>query len=306
MRQTLRPNAAKIRLILRALIALAAVLSLFPLAARADESLSSRREAARTQYERAEKARAALEARPESSRTLKDYTALVIEYQRVYLITSHAADVPASLNEVAVLFRAMGDLFDARFYQRSIDSFQFLLREYPAGKYLEDALLGVAHIEQDDLHDSVQAQKTYEQFLAQHPRSVHAAEVRASLDKLNAPSVSAKAAQPLPASPSPVAKEHSDRNAAKTISAEKTPPATDTKPGSPDGNSDGDNSGPDVSRIRTWNADTYTRIVIDVGSKVNYQAARISGPDRIYFDIEEPSSIRLCFASRSMWMAADS
>ena len=45
-------------------------------------------------------------------------------------------------------------------------------------------------------------------------------------------------------------------------------------------------SGPQVSRIRTWNADTYTRIVIDVGSKVKYQAARISGPDRIYFDIE--------------------
>ena len=41
-----------------------------------------------------------------------------------------------------------------------------------------------------------------------------------------------------------------------------------------------------MSRIRTWNADTYTRIVIDVGSKVKYQAARISGPDRIYFDIE--------------------
>ncbi len=41
-----------------------------------------------------------------------------------------------------------------------------------------------------------------------------------------------------------------------------------------------------VSRIRTWNADTYTRIVIDVGSQVKYQAARISGPDRIYFDIE--------------------
>ncbi len=61
------------------------------------------------------KARQALEARPEASRTLKDYTALVIEYQRVYLITfPHAAEVPASLNEVAVeLFRTMGDLFDA-------------------------------------------------------------------------------------------------------------------------------------------------------------------------------------------------
>ncbi len=41
-----------------------------------------------------------------------------------------------------------------------------------------------------------------------------------------------------------------------------------------------------MTRIRTWNADTYTRIVIDVGAQVKYQAARISGPDRIYFDIE--------------------
>ena len=91
----------------------------------------SRRDAAKAQFERAEKARQALEARPENARTLKDYTALVIEYQRVYLITSHAADVPASLNQVAELFRTMGDLFDAKYYQRSIDSFQFLLQSYP-------------------------------------------------------------------------------------------------------------------------------------------------------------------------------
>ena len=72
----------------------------------------------------------------------------------MYLITSHAADVPASLNQVAELFRTMGDLFDAKYYQRSIDSFQFLLQQYPTSKYREDALLAIAHIEQDDLHDS--------------------------------------------------------------------------------------------------------------------------------------------------------
>src|SRR5271165_5035081 len=237
MRQTLRPNAAKTRPIPRALIALVASLSLFPMLGRADDSSSSRREASKAQYDRAEKAREALEARPEVSRTLKDYTALVIDYQRVYLITSHAAEVPASLNEVALLFRTMGDLFDAKYYQRSIDSFQFLLREYPAGKYREDALLAVAHIEQDDLHDSVLAQKTYEQFLALHPRSTHAAEVRASIDKLNAAAASAKPAQPLPASPSPSARDHSERIAPKTVSAEKTPPTTDTRPGSPENNS---------------------------------------------------------------------
>jgi len=281
MRQTLRHKAATIRPILRALFAYVLVLSIFPLAARADENAISRSQAAKAQFERAEKGREALEARPENGRTLKDYTALVIQYQRVYLITSHAADVPAALNHVAELFRSMGDLFDAKYYQRSIDSFQFLLRDYPTSKYREDAQLAIAHIELDDLHDAVLAQKTYEQFLALHPRSPHAAEVRVILNKL-----SAEAAPPKPAGQTPVNKDRVDRATPKSVSADKTPPTTDTKEGASVEISDADGSNPQVSRIRTWNADTYTRIVIDVGSKVKYQAARISGPDRIYFDIE--------------------
>jgi len=41
-----------------------------------------------------------------------------------------------------------------------------------------------------------------------------------------------------------------------------------------------------VSRIRSWNGDMYTRVVIDVGSEVKYRSARIPEPERIYFDIE--------------------
>ena len=281
MRQTLRQNAATIRRILRVFFAAVIVLSLFPFAGHADQNTSSRRDAARAQFERAEKTREALETRPESARTLKDYTALVVEYQRVYLITSHAADVPASLNHAAELFRTMGDLFDTKYYQRSIDSYQFLMREYPTSKYREDALLAIARIQQDDLHDPALAQKTYQQFLSLHPRSVHASEVRAALDRISAESAAAKTPQPSTAD-----RDRSDRAVPKTVSADKTPPATDTKQGAPEDNSAADGSGPQVSRIRTWNADTYTRIVIDVGAKVNYQAARITGPDRIYFDIE--------------------
>jgi N-acetylmuramoyl-L-alanine amidase len=265
-------------------------LCLFPLISQlisqstafADENSESRRDAANAQFDRAEKARQSLEARPEGARSLKDYTAVVIEYQRVYLTTSHAENVPASLNEVAELFRTMGDLFDAKYYQRSIDSYQFLVKQYPTSKFREDALLAIAHIQQDDLHDLAAAQKSYEDFLSAHPHSQHAAEVRASIDKMNAASAAAaKAAQP-----APVPNNHSDRMNLKNVSAEKVPPTTDTKPGSPEETSSENSSTPRVSRIRTWNADTYTRIVIDVGSKVKYQAARISGPDRIYFDIE--------------------
>ncbi len=103
----------------------------------------------------------------------------------------------------------MGDLFDAGFYQRSIDSFQFLLREYPAGKYREDALLAVAHIEQDDLHDSVQAQEDLRTVGAAPALPVHAAEVRASLDVAECPERLGQGGAACPASPSPVAKEHS-------------------------------------------------------------------------------------------------
>ncbi len=281
MRQTLRREAALNRPILRVLFATVVVLSLFPLAIRADEDASSRRDAAKSQFERAEKAREALEARPESVRTLKDYTALVIEYQRVYLITSHAADVPAALNEVAELFRAMGDLFDAKYYQRSIDSFQFLLQEYPTSKYREDALLAIGQIQMEDLHDPALARKTYQQFLTLHPRSSHAAEVRAILDKASGEMAEAK-----PPEASAGGADRRDRAATKSISADKIPPTTDTEQGASKDNSDTDEDSPHVSRIRTWNADKYTRVVIDVGAKVKYQAARLSRPDRIYFDVE--------------------
>jgi N-acetylmuramoyl-L-alanine amidase len=278
----LRHKAAKTWPILRVFFASLLALSFFPLAARADNNTPARREAAKNQFARAETNRQALEARPESVRTLKDYTSLVNEYQRVYLITPHAADVPAALNEVAELYRTMGDLFDEKYYERSISSYQFLMREYPASKYREGALLAIAHIEQDDQHDAILAQKSYEQFLALHPRSSHAAEVRAILGKLAAETASAK-----PPAPRPAARDRSGRVSPRTVSADKIPPATDTrKPGSSEGAPASGGSVPEVSRIRTWNADTYTRIVIDVGSKVKYQAARISGPDRIYFDIE--------------------
>ena len=52
----------------------------------------------------------ALEARPEKDRSLKEYTSVLNRYRRVYLITPRAAEVPAALNQVAVLYRVMGDL----------------------------------------------------------------------------------------------------------------------------------------------------------------------------------------------------
>ncbi len=299
MRQTLRPTAAKIRPILRVFFASLIALSVFSSFAGAESNSSARRDTAKVQFDKAEKDRQALEARPENSRTLKDYSSLVAEYKRVYLISTRAADVPTSLNLVAELYRTMGDLFDEKYYQQSVNAYQFLLKQYPTTRYRETALLAIAHIEQDDLHDDALAQTSYEEFLTLHPNSSHAAEVRVILAKMKSSAAKAKlaartsvaAAQPAPAgSAGPTENEKSERAQLKPAAAEKAPPATDTNSGLSSSSLAGSrgpaNSGPRVSRIRTWNADTYTRIVIDVGDEVKYQAARISTPDRIYFDIE--------------------
>src|SRR5690348_16794130 len=55
--------------------------------AAAQEDPASRRAAAQGQFERAEALRAALEAKTERERSVRDYEALVSTYRRVYLIT---------------------------------------------------------------------------------------------------------------------------------------------------------------------------------------------------------------------------
>ncbi|HEV2646727.1 MAG TPA: N-acetylmuramoyl-L-alanine amidase [Acidobacteriaceae bacterium] len=40
-----------------------------------------------------------------------------------------------------------------------------------------------------------------------------------------------------------------------------------------------------VSGIRHWSTATYTRVAIDLGDNVTYEAARVPNPDRIYFDL---------------------
>ncbi|MGH9592345.1 MAG: AMIN domain-containing protein, partial [Bryobacteraceae bacterium] len=265
------------------------VLSVFSSAIFADSNSADRRDAAKSQFERAEKERQDLESRPESARSLKEYNSVVSSYKRVALITAHSAEVPEALNEIAALYCAMGDLFDVKYYQAAIDAYDNLLKQYPTSQYRESALLATAAIQQNDLHDSASAQKSYQDFLSAHPRSAHAAEVRASLAKL-----ADNDAEKTSAAPSPTRPDSSRLTAKPLVADPKMAAAVQDADSSPANSKElsigaersGYSSIPQLSRIRTWNADTYTRIVIDVGAKVKYQAARITNPDRIYFDIE--------------------
>jgi N-acetylmuramoyl-L-alanine amidase len=256
------------------LCALAALLTTAGFPAHA-QSISQLRAAVEQQFARAERLRTALEAKPERERSLQEYTQAAATYRRVYLITPHAAEVPAAIKQVGDLYNHMGEQFDPKYFRSALASYEFLVSDYPTSRYVQDAQLAIAALQRGPLDQPDLAKRAYEQFIQQHPRSARAREARAALAEMAA--AAKRAAAPAPARVSSTAKPPVTPAAAPVMpAATATAPGGATTPASP----------AELGQVRVWNADSYTRVIIDMGGQAKYQAARISGPDRIYFDIE--------------------
>ncbi len=248
----MRPGAAPTRLTLHLFLAAALLLSFT--APAAAQSPAQRRASAKAQFERAQKQRTALEGKPQQQRTADEYLQVISSYRRTYLITPHAPEVQPAYIAIGELYREMGRGFDPKYYQSAISAYQFLLHEYPTTRYREEALITVGQIQKEDQHDFDAAQRTFEEFLQRHPRSPKTEQAREALEQLG------KAEEK-------EAKPSSRKKLEKELAKEERLPQ--------------------VTQIRTWNADNYTRVVIDIEDQVKYQAARISDPDRIYFDLNK-------------------
>src|SRR5436305_15350904 len=142
---------ARLSPLFAAVVAVLVCLTIAPKTSRAAANATIRRQAAGAQFSRAEEQRAALNSKPADKRTLAEYKQVVSTYRRVYLITPHAVEVPDALLAVAELYSEMGYHFGRAYYQSSVDTYQFLLREYPNSKYCQDALLRSAKLEKDQL-----------------------------------------------------------------------------------------------------------------------------------------------------------
>src|SRR5467141_1527085 len=163
------------------------VATAFPARARAESSETARtvkRQAATTQFTRAEEQREDLNSKPSEKRTLSDYKQVVSSYRRVALITPRAPQVPDSLLAVAELYSEMGDRFGRSYYQSAVDSYQFLVHEYPTSKYCQDAMLRMAKLQREQLGDSALSKKTYEDFLKRYARSPRKREAQEALAEL--------------------------------------------------------------------------------------------------------------------------
>jgi len=236
-----------------------------------------KRQAASAQYARAEEERAVLNSKPPEKRTLAEYKQAVASYHRVTLITPRAPEVPDSLLAIAELYSDMGDRFGRSYYQSAVDTYAFLGREYPTSRFCQDALLRAGKLQRNQLGDLTAAMATYGDFVNRYPRSPRRREAQEAMAEIALLQNSEHAGA-------------SQANAANAAALVAVAPVRQNVQRGEETHSGGVESGdagnaPRLRRIRASANGEATRVVIDLEGSVQYSSARISNPERIFFDL---------------------
>ena len=210
-------------------------------------------------YERAQQARWALEARPETQRTRAAYERVLDAYRAVSYYDPASPRADASVLGIAELLMEEGRLFsDEKLLQDAIARYESLHLEHPSGGYRFAGQIvegeKQARIELNELRHRAEVRPPSSAPL-QHDTAVESRPPPAMTQSVTQPSPPTQVSSVAPEIPSSV--------------------LTALHPGQV----------ALVSGIRHWSTPVYTRIAIDLQDQVAYQAARVPGPDRIYFDL---------------------
>lgn len=256
---------------------------------------------------------------PPEQRTRDDYATVMDAYRLIYHGNPADVHAPESIYNVGLLLADQGmTLHEPRMLTAAIGQFEFLRTQYPRSSFRILALLEEAHVAANDLHDVKLARTKYSAFVEEYPQSSHIDEAQAALKSLKAgvlpvsadnaqpstkqtataqsrgslsrlPEGSASASSGVPAATVP----HEIRDAANAAASQSSalpalkPTARmqeveDASANVPTHTRSGLAT---VSAIRHWSTPTYTRVAIDLGDEVQYEAARVPNPDRIFFDL---------------------
>ena len=211
---------------------------------------------ARQQFANAERAREALNGRPVSERTRREYQRVIDSYRRVYFGSPASSKADPSVVATAELMVEMGRRFDDnKILRGAVEQYRFLRKEYPGSRYRFDALFTIGEIYKDDLNDPEEARTTFENFLHRYPRNRLADDARSAVKEIDAEADEM---------------EHTAEKAASESAKTASPRRSAL---------------PRVTGVRHWSTPDYTRVAIDVEQEVTFDSQRISHPDRIFFDL---------------------
>ena len=249
-----------------------------------------------TPWELAESARATLLQEPPETRTRNDYTVVMDAYRVIYHDSPSALKAPDAIFTVATLLADEGRvLHDQKALRNAIGQYEFLRTQYPTSSLRISALYAEGQIAQNDLADTKLAKEKYSLYIEKYPRASQVADAQTALADLRAGrtstpvTTSAQNAEVASAPPPqavavatpvviPGSAAASAANASPAAAAAPVPGPQHIAPRRPGHLAS-------VTGIRHWSTPTYTRVAIDLGDDIQYEAARVPHPDRIYFDL---------------------
>ncbi len=255
--------------------------------------------AARRQFAYAEGLKTKLGKKLGGMRTAPDYRKVIEAYRRVELLTPSAKLVAPSLMEIARLYRQMGHLFHQKYFQKAVDTYQDLVRQYPRSRYAPIAVYAIANLEQGRMGDPALAKKYLETLIAQYPSSDQADAARLTLAAH--PHLGESAARATRSATAALAASRQSRGTEEPGDEENAAREISTR-----GASAGDLAsaasglrpvtvsihGGEASRRmalvrRVYTEDTLhsTAVVILLSGSVKYRSAAIEHPERVFFDL---------------------
>jgi N-acetylmuramoyl-L-alanine amidase len=256
--------------------------------------VSSRRQAklaaAEKQYQHAQKLEAHLEARRGGTRTVAEYGAVIRSYRHVIAEAPTASLITPSLVAIARLYEEMGHLFDVKYFQKAVDTYQFLLHEYPHTRRGPEAYYAIAKLERGPLGKPALARKFLESLVRTYPSSDQADKARLEL----AGGESGKAAEPARAAAAK--REPSRRKAKREEAAAGTRPAAKRVSAPARAAAagarrlDGGKEGKHPARVRaiaTSQSADLARVMVRLDGPVKFHAGRIPRTQRVYFDLSK-------------------
>jgi N-acetylmuramoyl-L-alanine amidase len=255
-------------------------------------------------YDHALEMRNQLEGLPPAQRTRERYEPVLDAFRAIYHNNPTGAKAPAAVAAVADLLAEKGRvLSDAGALKAAIGQYEFLRKQYPNSPQVANALLLEGDICQQDLKDNACAKGKFTQVVAESPGTSFAEQAAMELRELQ-PVQKTRGAS-AKASRNGASKGSDTRSAANSrppvpvpeAAASNVPaplPVQQSQPVALPANSRAPqkSSAPftpqkvvAITGMRHWSNPTSTRIAIDLGGQVQYEAARVPNPDRIFFDL---------------------
>ncbi len=217
------------------------------------------------------------EAQP--SHTRADYARQLDTFRDIYHGNPRDTHAAAAVGQVAELLAQQGrELHDEKSLRAAAGQYGFLAAQYPTSPLAAPALAAEAALYAPDaLGDAAEFKRVVAELKKAYPgraRSLLAARAAAPASMTAAP----RPTTPIPAStPTP--------EIAYPAPVEEKPQPVAASAARPPASAAAAKAVARVTGVRHWSTPSYTRVAIDLGDEVEYQAVRVEHPDRIFFDL---------------------